>query len=146
MRYNHMKEMIPKFEAPATKESGQALLFEKFQIRDTAGFRAMLKNGEIDRADECLQFIIDNKNKLPQYHTTWDNWLRDRKQEISQEKLFQKFGIRKTSDFVTALTERPEIAKNWLQFIIDNRELFPQYRDNWFEDRQLDVKQITGVK
>jgi len=165
--------MMPITEKLATKESGQALLFEKFKIRDTAGFRLMLQKGEIDRAEECLQFIVNNKNKFPHYLPIWDRWLGDRQKEIkiyqakkeageletissrtkeeAQQELIDKFeglNIRKTSDFIRILNEgKIEIAKEWLQHIIDNKNSFPQYIgcwDRWLSDRQREIREAEN--
>jgi len=95
-----------------------------------------LQSGDIDKCKEWLQHIINNKKQFPQYQSTWDNWLKDRKQKISQQELFKKFGMRKTADFRQTLEKgKVKEAKEWLQYILDNRDQFPQYNDNWFEDR-----------
>jgi len=44
--------------------------------------------------------------------------------------------MRKTADFRQTLEKgKVKEAKEWLQYILDNRDQFPQYNDNWFEDR-----------
>jgi hypothetical protein len=66
-----------------------------------------------------------------------------RTKEEAQQELEARFGMRKTADFQTAL-QRGEIekAEAWLQYIIDNRDAFPQYKDtwaSWLSDRQRDI-------
>lgn len=67
---------------PRKKEDARKELFEKFGIRDTAGFRNVLADGKIELAREWLQYIVGHKNDFPQYLPNWDNWLRDRQKEI----------------------------------------------------------------
>ena len=136
------KEQKENIENTPTKETARQELKEKFGIEDTSAFRVALQSGDIDKCEKWLQYIINNKEQFPQYQSTWDNWLKDRKQEISQQKLFEKYGMRKTADFRQTLEKgKVKKAKEWLQYILDNRDQFPQYNDNWFEDRQRELEQ-----
>ena len=132
-----------KIEGVQTKEAAQQELQEKFGITDTAAFRQALEQGDIETAKKWLEYITDNKEKFPQYQDTWDNWSKDRKQEISQQELSEQFGMRKTSDFRQALEEgKIKEAEEWLQHILNNRDQFPQYNDSWFEDRQKELERV----
>lgn len=84
-----------KTEDVQTKEKTQQELQEKFGITDTAAFRKAIEQGDVETAKKWLQYIIDNKERFPQYQDTWDNWLKDRKQEIAQQELFEQFGMKK---------------------------------------------------
>lgn len=131
-----------KIENAPTKKTAQQELHKKFGIINTAAFREALQQGNTNTAKEWLQYIVNNQEKFPQYQATWDNWLKDRWQEISQQELFDKFGMRKTNDFCQAIREgKVNKAKEWLQYIIDNRDQFPQYNDSWLEDRQKELEQ-----
>ncbi|NCO23355.1 hypothetical protein CO134_01970 [Candidatus Kuenenbacteria bacterium CG_4_9_14_3_um_filter_39_14] len=93
-----------------------------------------------------LDHIVKNKDRYTKYHETWDNWLADRKQEIGQQELFDKFGIRKTADFRQALIDHKiKKAEKWLKYIEDNiednKDLFPRYSESWFQDRYSELKQ-----
>ena len=124
-----------------TKEQAQQELMEKFGMRDTADFRRTLEAGDVDKAREWLQYIIDNQDRFPQYQETWGNWLADRQQEISQQELVEQFGMRKTADFRKALEEgRIAEAKAWLEHITASRDKFSQYNDAWFADRQAELE------
>ena len=136
------KEQKENIENTPTKETARQELKEKFGIEDTSAFRVALQSGDIDKCEKWLQYIINNKEQFPQYQSTWDNWLKDRKQEISQQELFKKFGMRKTADFCQTLEKgKVKEAKEWLQYILDNRDQFPQYNDNLFKDRQRELEQ-----
>jgi len=68
---------------------------------------------------------------------------RPRTKEEARQELREKFGIADTSEFWTAL-QRGEIAKTeeWLKYITDNKEQFPQYHgtwDSWVADRQKEI-------
>ena len=160
---------------PRTKEEAQQELVEKFGMRKTSDFQGALQRGEVDKAKQWLQYIVDNKDNFPQYwqYGNWDSWLADRQKEIvfyeeyqkkksagekieeivprtkevAQMELLEKFGMRKTSDFQSAL-RRGDLknAKAWLQYIIDNRDLFPQYHstwDSWLADRQREITEAA---
>jgi phosphotransacetylase len=75
---------------PRTKEVAQTELFEKFGMRKTSDFQAALTKGEIEKAKAWLQYIVDNKDQFPQYQTTWDSWLADRKREIREAEEREK--------------------------------------------------------
>jgi hypothetical protein len=68
-----------------TKEASQAELREKFGFADTKGFRNALKS-DVSKAEEWLNYIVENKLSFPQYLATWDNWLSDRQQELAGAK------------------------------------------------------------
>jgi hypothetical protein len=68
-----------------TKEEAQAELREKFGFADTKGFRNALKS-DVSKAEEWLNYIVENKLSFPQYLATWDNWLSDRRQELAEVK------------------------------------------------------------
>jgi hypothetical protein len=66
-----------------------------------------------------------------------------RTKEEAQQELREKFGIAETSEFWTVL-QKGEIAKaeEWLRYIVDHKEDFPQYRgtwDSWLADRQKEI-------
>jgi hypothetical protein len=148
-----------------TKEEAQQELIEKFGIRKTSDFQAALQQGKIELAEEWLNYIVDNKESFPQYEATWNSWLADRQQDIkvyrelkasgelekmehrtkeeAQQELIEKFGIRKTSDFQITLQQgKIELAKEWLNYVIENKLRFPQYLatwDNWLSDRQREL-------
>ncbi len=130
-----------------SKEKAQQELIEKFGIRKTSDFRETLKKGNIELAEKWLNYIIENRENFPQYENDWDNWLGDRRKEVAQQELIEKFGIRKTSDFRETLKKgNIELAEKWLNYIIENRENFPQYEndwDNWLGDRK---EELTNTK
>ena len=72
---------------------------------------------------------------------------RRTKQE-AQDVLFEKFGMSKTANFQQALREkRFEDAEAWLNYIIQNKDDFPQYHatwDDWLEDRRQDIAEAKG--
>lgn len=121
------------------KLAGQAELHEKFGMRDTAAFRKAVEEGKTEDALACLKHIEANRERFPQYD---DNWLKDRYQEIGQAELHKKFGMKKTVDFRTALQEgKIDDAEEWLQYIEDNPEKFPQYTESWFADRRRELSE-----
>jgi len=67
-----------------TKEEAQKELEEKFGMRKTSDFQDALKSGKIKEAKAWLQYVVDNKDAIPQYRHTWDRWLLDRQSEIEQ--------------------------------------------------------------
>lgn len=73
-----------------------------------------------------------------------------RTKKEAQQELIEKFNIRKTSDFQSALQEGGfELAEEWLDYIVENRESFPQYEktwDNWLNDRQGDIEFYKKLK
>jgi hypothetical protein len=66
-----------------------------------------------------------------------------RTKEEAQQKLIEKFGLRKTSDFQLALQQgKIGLAEEWLNYIVENKESFPQYLatwDNWLNDRRREL-------
>jgi len=69
-----------------TKEDAQAELREKFGFADTQGFRNALKQGDALKAEEWLNYIVENKLNFPQYLASWDRWLSDRQKELAEVK------------------------------------------------------------
>jgi len=159
------KNREEKMEKKRTKEEAQKELIEKFNLRKTSDFQLALQNGEIELAQEWLNHIMENKENFPQYETTWDSWLRDRQKEIefyqqlksdgslekmdhrtkeeAQAELQEKFGFRDTKGFRLAL-EQGDIntAKNWLNYIVENKLKFPQYLatwESWLSDRKQEL-------
>ena len=73
-----------------------------------------------------------------------------RTKEEAQQELIEKFGLRKTSDFQLALQQgKIELAGEWLNYIAENKESFPQYAstwDSWLGDRQKDIELYKSLK
>ncbi len=73
-----------------------------------------------------------------------------RTKEEAQQELIEKFGLRKTSDFQLALQQgKIELAEEWLNYIVENKESFPQYAstwDSWLKDRQKDIELYNNLK
>lgn len=86
-------------------------------------------------------FINNNKNNQE---------MEKRTKEEAQDELIEKFGLRKTSDFQVALRQgNLELAKNWLNYIVENRVNFPQYEttwDSWLADRENDILIYQEIK
>ncbi len=72
--------------AHRTKEEAQAELKEKFGFADTKGFRNALLQGDVVKAENWLNYIVDNKLSFPQYLSTWDNWLSDCQRELAEAR------------------------------------------------------------
>lgn len=69
-----------------SKDEAQQELVEKFGMRKTSDFREALKNDNIEFAEQWLDYVVNNKNSFPQYLSTWNNWLSDRKRELADAK------------------------------------------------------------
>ena len=73
-----------------------------------------------------------------------------RTKEEAQQELIEKFGLRKTSDFQLALQQgKIELAEEWLGYVVENKESFPQYAstwDSWLSDRQADIELYKSLK
>ena len=73
-----------------------------------------------------------------------------RTKEEAQQELLEKFGLRKTSDFQLALQQgKIELAEEWLNYIVENKNQFPQYEatwDSWLGDRQKDIELYKSLK
>lgn len=73
-----------------------------------------------------------------------------RTKEEAQQELIEKFGLRKTSDFQLALQQgKIELAQEWLNYIVENKESFPQYEStwgSWLSDRQKDIELYRSLK
>ncbi len=76
--------------------------------------------------------------------------MEHRTKEEAQQELIEKFGLRKTLDFQLALQQgKVELAEEWLNYIVENKENFPQYTstwDSWLSDRQKDIKLYETLK
>lgn len=74
------------------------------------------------------------------------------KEEARQELIekFEKFGLKKTSDFQLTLQQgKIELAEEWLNYVVENKESFPQYAatwDSWLNDRQKDIELYKQLK
>lgn len=73
-----------------------------------------------------------------------------RTKEEAQNELIEKFGMRKTSDFQSAL-RRGEIdkAEEWLAYIVENLDDFPQYHEtfnSWYSDRKSEIDMYKTLK
>ena len=66
-----------------------------------------------------------------------------RTKQEAQDELEKRFGIRKTSNFQDALNNgKIKNAQEWLQYIVDNKIAFPQYKmswDSWLSDRENEL-------
>lgn len=93
--------------------------------------------------------MIEEKTFLNQQNQKQEK-KQNRTKEEAQQELIEKFGLRKTSDFQLALQQgKIELAEAWLDYIVGNKENFPQYKatwDSWLEDRRrelLDAKNLN---
>ncbi|MDD2681187.1 MAG: hypothetical protein PHE20_03805 [Patescibacteria group bacterium] len=79
-----------------------------------------------------------------------DNMELKRTKEEAQKELIEKFGLRKTSDFQLALQQgKIELASEWLDYILENKDSFPQYEatwDSWLMDRQKEIELYSQLK
>lgn len=152
-----------------TKVEAQQELVEKFGLRKTSDFQLALQRDEIELAQKWLNFIVDNRERFPQYAATWDSWLSDRQKDIevyrelksdgslekmehrtkeeAQAELRQMFGFYDTRGFRDVLKQgKFELAEKWLDHIVDNKLRFPQYLatwDNWIRDRQRELAEAN---
>ncbi len=73
---------------------------------------------------------------------------RVRTKEEAQQELREKFGMANTSEFRLALREgKIDEAEQWLRYIEDHKEDFPQYHrtwDKWLADRQREIAEVEG--
>lgn len=121
-------------ENPLTKEEQEDELGEIFGVRTTAEFRTATLEVKI----AWLKHIVKNKDRYTKYHGTWGDWLKDRGREL----LFEKFDMEKTADFRQALADHKiKQAEEWLRYINENKEQFPQYYGDWFADRQRELEE-----
>ncbi|OIO48956.1 MAG: hypothetical protein AUJ34_02060 [Parcubacteria group bacterium CG1_02_41_12] len=127
-----------------SKEETQQELREKFGMANTGEFRVALKQGNIEQAKAWLAHIAEHQDDFPQYHDTWDSWYMDRKKEITQQELKEKFSMGNTEEFRQALDGGEiEKAKAWLEHIVANKDSFSQYHstwERWLADRQDDIE------
>lgn len=137
--------------------------FESFGMPKTADFKKVLAEKDYERARKWLEFIKNNREHFPQYN---DSWFRDRYKEIevaeenpnrewspaqtveeAKEFLEEKFGFSATSGFREALENDIEKAEEWLNYIINNSNDFPQYHatwDSWMKDRKSELKKAKS--
>lgn len=153
-----------------TKEEAQAELIEKFGMRKTSDFQAALRQGEIEKAEEWLTYIVENRESFPQYEATWNSWYADRLAEIklysglkaegnlekvsprtkeeAQAELLETFGFRDTAGFRATLSAGEiKKAEDWLDYIVANKFSFPQYLstwDNWLADRKRELEEAKA--
>ena len=163
-------ENTEKMEAKRTKEEAQAELIEKFGMRKTSDFQEALKKGEIEKAEEWLAYVVENRENFPQYESTWNSWYADRVADIklysalkadgdlekvsartkeeAQAELIEKFGFRDTAGFRATLSSgETKKAENWLDYIVANKFSFPQYLstwDNWLADRKRELEEAKS--
>jgi hypothetical protein len=162
---NPIKKLEGEMNITKTKEDAQQELIEKFGLRKTSDFQLALQKGEIELAEEWLNYIVGNKENFPQYKSTWDAWLSDRQKDIelykrfrddgslgnmefrtkeeAQAELQKKFGFADTKGFRNALKQEDiSRAEEWLNYIVENKLSFPQYLatwDSWLKDRQQEL-------
>lgn len=91
-----------------------------------------------------------NEDSFINQQNTEANMEKKRTKEEAQQELIEKFGLRKTSDFISALQQgKVELAEEWLNFIIENKDSFPQYAatwNSWLSDRQKDIEVYKNLK
>ena len=124
--------------------------FEHLGIKNTADFREALKRGEYEKAISWLRYIIDHQAKFPQYLANID-WFMYRGMELREAKeygyrdmevartkeeaikdLEKRFLFYDTAGFQKMLRMGLlERAKSWLDYILANKPLFPQYHMVW---------------
>lgn len=72
----------------------------------------------------------------------------DLNKPILRQKMKEEFGIILTRDFQEAV-KRGELdkARAWINFISDNRHLFPEYEEIWefwYPDRLAEIKEAEA--
>jgi len=81
------KQMKSDGTLAQTEHRPLRLTFEELQARfgftDTKGFRNALKQGDVSKAKEWLDYVAENKIHFPQYLANWDRWFDDRQQELA---------------------------------------------------------------
>lgn len=91
-----------------------------------------------------------NKHNFTNQPKLKENLEVKRTKEEAQAELIERFNMRKTSDFQTALQKGEiDLAKEWLNYIIENKENFPQYEatwNNWLTDRQNEIILYENLK
>jgi hypothetical protein len=91
-----------------------------------------------------------NENSFINQQKSEEKMETKRTKESAQQELIEKFGLRKTSDFQLALQQgKIELAEEWLNYIMENKEGFPQYEftwDSWLSDRQKDIELYKKLK
>jgi len=150
---------------PDPSRSHEAVMqdFEKFNMQKTKDFKDILGEKDFEKAKDWLMFIENNRTHFSQYN---DSWFRDRRKEIevaeqnpdkvwnpsqtkkeAQKFLNDKFGITTTGDFIMELQSDLTKAEEWLNYIIDNSNDFPQYHatwDSWIQDRKKELKEAKN--
>ncbi len=91
-----------------------------------------------------------NDNSFLNQQKTENKMETKRTKEEAQQELIEKFGLKKTSDFQLALQQgKIELAGEWLNYIVENKESFPQYEatwDSWLSDRQKEIELYKQLK
>jgi len=59
--------------------------------------------------------------------------------ESAQQEWSQKFGVRDTTGWEQLLKTDLDRAAEALQYVVDNRNHFPQYNDSWVKDRYKEL-------
>jgi hypothetical protein len=94
--------------------------------------------------------MINEQSFLNQLKNEERKMENKRTKEEAQAELIEKFNLRKTSDFQVALQKGEiNLAQSWLNYIVENRESFPQYEptwDNWLSDRQNEITLYESLK
>lgn len=90
------------------------------------------------------------KQPLNQSPNAEEEMKQPRGKAEAQQELYEKFQLRDTSDFQLALIQgKFELAQQWLDYIVENKENFSQYLvswDRWLSDRQKEIEIYRGFK
>lgn len=93
---------------------------------------------------------MTNDNSFLNQQETEKKMEKKKTKERVQQELIEKFGLKKTSDFQLALQQgKIELAEEWLNYIVANKENFPQYEAtwvSWLSDRQKDIELYKQLK
>jgi len=162
-KFINKKEKEKKMNNKPSKEEAKQELIEKFGMDNTWSFQWALRRGEIELAENWLNYIIENKENFPQYEGNWDEWLKDRQENIStykelkangtlektetktiksvSEEGLKRFGITDTKDFRRCLQEgKIDSAQSWFEYVQENIIYFTQYSTKkWLSDRQKEL-------
>lgn len=107
------KNQEKKMEGKRTKEEAQQELIEKFNLRKTSDFQLALQNGEIELAREWLNYIVENRERFPQYEATWDFWLSDRQKEIELYQQLKNDGLLEEMEHRTKEEAQTELQEKF---------------------------------
>lgn len=147
------------------KEQVQNLLFERYKIRKTSDFQAVLKAEDFQRAEDWLEDI--ENNDYVQYRDTRESFLSDRRRELAlyqqwsqdgtlekiefrsnkevEDELERECGIRDTDGFRKALIDNIVDAEKFLNYVVEHKYSMTKYLanwDNWLADRQRELAQV----